>query len=161
MDAVEPEKDVVQFTCSPVSIPFALASCAARSESSMNTIALAAETAPSLQHSRIRSVVTASRPQSSALMITNPRVFSLLTAVDRGYWSAPAGSPALGVSENSNAFFGNPISLFPMALNALMTSPPQEFCLSGWSPGVCSTRLCLCRNLRSCPRNHSPTHSSA
>jgi hypothetical protein len=38
----------------------------------MYTIALTDETAPSSQHSNVRSVVSRSRPQSSALMIRRP-----------------------------------------------------------------------------------------
>ncbi len=64
--------DVVKLRCKPASMPCSCAIAAARSESSMNTIALTDETAPSKQQSRIRSVVRRSRPQSSAFIIRRP-----------------------------------------------------------------------------------------
>ena len=62
----------MKLRCRPVAIPCSLAMCAARSESSINTIALTEEIAPCKQQSRMLSVVTRSRPQSSAFMIRRP-----------------------------------------------------------------------------------------
>jgi len=64
------ENGIVKFRCRPQSIPRSLARSAALLESFMNAIALVDETAPMVTHSRIRSVVLISRPQSSALMIS-------------------------------------------------------------------------------------------
>src|SRR5207245_689655 len=54
----------------------------ARSESSIKTIALTAETAPSRTHSKVRSVVSRLRPQSSALTTSAPE-FALPEEIKR------------------------------------------------------------------------------
>lgn len=66
------EKRVVRLRCRPASIPRSRAIAAARSESSMKTIALTEETVPRRAHSKICPVVLWSRPQSSALTMSTP-----------------------------------------------------------------------------------------
>lgn len=61
---------VVKFRCKPQSTPRSFASSAARSESAMKTMALVDDTVPTATHSKIRSVVSISRPQSSAFTMS-------------------------------------------------------------------------------------------
>ena len=63
----------MKFRCKPTSMSFSRAILDARSESSMNTMPLVEERDPQRRQSRIRSVVSVSRPQSSAFTI-NPRI---------------------------------------------------------------------------------------
>jgi hypothetical protein len=63
---------VVKFRCRPASIAHSSATEAARSESSMKTIALTAETVFRVTQLRMHSVVWTSRPQSSAFTMRNP-----------------------------------------------------------------------------------------
>src|SRR6266481_5496668 len=67
-----PENGLVKFRWRPASISRSRAIPAARSESSMNTIALTDETAPQRTQSNVRSVFSVSRPQSSAFTIRRP-----------------------------------------------------------------------------------------
>ena len=66
------ENGVVKFKCKAQSIVRSFAISAALFESSMKTMALADDTVPIVQQSSIRLVVSASLPQSSALMINAP-----------------------------------------------------------------------------------------
>src|SRR5947207_8147681 len=66
----KPVKLSVKLMCNPTSRPDAVASAAARSESSMKTIALAALIRLPAWHSMIRSVACAERPRSSAFMVS-------------------------------------------------------------------------------------------
>src|SRR5207248_3193151 len=56
--------------CKPISSPDAVANVAARWESSIKTIALAALTRLAAKHAMIRSVAAAQRPRSSAFTVS-------------------------------------------------------------------------------------------
>src|SRR5207244_12728342 len=60
----------VKVICKPTSSPDAFARAAARSESSMNTIALAALIRLAAKQAMIRSVAIVQRPRSSAFMVS-------------------------------------------------------------------------------------------
>src|SRR4030095_3383779 len=79
---------VVKLRCSPTSTPCSRAMGEARSESAMNTIALAAKTAPHATRSAMAVVVSRLRPQSAALTISRPRV-PVTTRSRSGRRSAP------------------------------------------------------------------------
>ena len=79
-------KGVSRFKWSPASIPRSRATAAARSESSMNTIALTDEMEPRSTQARTRLVVCASQPQSSALIISTSYRISRLE-LPTGSWS--------------------------------------------------------------------------
>jgi hypothetical protein len=67
-----PENGVVKFKWRPASMLRSLAIAAARSESSMNIIALTEETVPCRMQSKVRSVFSRSLPQSSAFTMSKP-----------------------------------------------------------------------------------------
>ena len=76
-----------------MSIPRSSAIAAARSESSMKTMALTAETASRLTQSRMHVVVRGSRPQSSAFTIStppSPRSTGVFIRRVDGRWRGPS-----------------------------------------------------------------------
>ena len=70
---------MVKFKCNPTSTPCSPAKLAARSESSMNTIALTDDTDPRQMQVKVLSVVVQSRPQSSAFTMILPELKPNLT----------------------------------------------------------------------------------